>query len=1788
MVAIGGYEITEELYRGPRTLVWRARDAESRPVVLKLLNRPHPTPEEVARFHLECEIMRSLVSDGVVRALGTTEYQRSPVLVLEDFGALSLAEWLRAHTPLDARSFLRIAVAVADALDHIHRQGIIHKDINPANILIQPETMTAKITDFGIASQLAREDLSVLDPAVLEGTLPYLSPEQTGRMNRSLDYRSDFYSLGVTFYQMLTGRLPFEADDPMELVHNHLAKYPVPPGEVRPGVSPALSRIVMKLLAKNAEDRYQSASGLKADLEECARQIEAGGAIDDFVLAQRDLSYRFQVPQKLYGRQADVQTLLDAFERARGGENAFVLVAGYSGIGKSALVREVHKPIVRERGYFLAGKFDQFQRNRPYSALLQAFRELIRQILSEPEAQIQAWKRRLLDALQANGQVLVDVLGELELVIGKQPPVPALDPRETRNRFNHVFRSFLNAVAEEQALVVFLDDLQWADAATLHLVETMAAPRTGGQRLLLIGAYRDNEVDAAHPLMLLVDALRKAGAPPTTLTLAPLGPEHVHDLVADTLHCGHAQAAPLAQIVYAKTRGNPFFVGQLLRSLHEAGLIRLDPAAGHWTFDEDGIRQVEITDNVVDLMIGKLRSLPESTQNVLKLAACIGNGFDLHTLSVVHKKSIHQTSLDLWQAVQEELVLPASASSRRVVPSGSHAAPDGDADGMTYRFLHDRVQQAAYSLIPEPDRPALHLTVGRLMRESLDEATREERAFDLLGQFNRGASLVTDPEERAWLARLNLVAGRKAKASTAYIPALEYLTTGCALQGEGVWRDRYDLALELHIERADCAHLSGDEEQAETFYGVALANARDKADRARVYEKKIHFYTNLGDFGAAYETARSALRLFGVSLPTPRSAKPLLIAEFVRAKAGLRKKRTADLLQAPDMADEDLRTSVRLIAVVLKAAYQIQPELCVANAIKIVNLTLRHGNMEDNAIGFMVFGGIFLGGVLGDHQSAYDIGNLALSLIEKYDNIKLRSEVNFVYGYFANSWTKPARDTEQFFRIAYQAGTESGDFFHASCASCASVQSLFMRGAPLDEVEREARRYLLFVERVENRDATGAIQAVLRVVRNLQGRTPDPLTFSGEGGAPDEAQFVETLRAFGSQHFAHFFFVDKMQALYLWGETERALEAARVSEMFLADSIGMLHMAEHHFYHSLICAALYPDAPRPEQVRHRHVLERGRKRFQKWAARCPANFQDRHLLLSAELARISTPWKAAELYEGAVEAARASGHLQIEALANERAARHYLATGAEMAAHPYLVEARHGYARWGATAKVQALEREFPYLAVGASSAGNGLSADVTVTRTATAESGTRTLDLGTAMKASQALSAEIVLENLLKRLMTLVIENAGAHKGFLILESGGQMRIEAEGAVDKEEVVVLQSLPVFESDELSAAIVQYVARTRETVVLGNAAEEGLFTADPYIAARAPKSVLCAPLLNQGNLIGILYLENDRAANAFTPDRLELLNLLCAQAAISIQNARLYSDLARTNLAYSRFVPREFLSFLNRENIIDVQLGDQVQQVMTVLFTDIRSFTTLSEAMTPKENFEFLNSFLRVMGPVIRAHGGFIDKYIGDTIMALFPECADAAVRAAIALRGKLDAFNRAREERGEPRIEMGVGIHTGTLMLGTIGEEERMEGTVISDAVNLASRIEGLTKRYRVPVLISGVGFDTVVDPARYQHRLIDRVRVHGRAEDIAIIEILDGQTPAARENKRETAAHFARGLEHYRRREFAEARACFSAVLAKDPEDGVAALYVERSARCLAEGVPADWEPIETLDTK
>ncbi|MFY0564486.1 trifunctional serine/threonine-protein kinase/ATP-binding protein/sensor histidine kinase [Archangium lansingense] len=1509
MNSFAGYSLQETLFTSSRSIIYRAtRNQDARPVVLKVLNAEFPSTEQAARLHREYRLTRTLAMDGIIEVLGLERFGTRLAIVFEDFGAVSLSrQW--DTRPMELSRFLPLALRLSTILAYVHQRQVIHKDINPSNIVCHPETGELKLIDFGIATELVRETPAVLSLNVLEGTLPYMSPEATGRMNRALDYRTDFYSLGVTFYELLTGRVPFSSTDPMELVHCHLARIPLSPHERVPGIPVAVSQLVMRLLSKRAEERYQSAFALARDLRRCLDSLQSEGRLSPFELGRGDVSERLQLPQNLYGRQREIDALLTVFGRVADGGAELVLVTGYSGIGKSALVHEVQKSIVHRRGHFISGKFDQFHRNIPYGALLQALQELLRQLLTETTERLAQWKRKLLDVLGFNASVIIDVLPEVELIIGPQPPAPELPPTAAQNRFNLVFESFIRSFAGPgHPLVMFLDDLQWADLSSLNLLgRLMIDP--DARYLLLIGAYRDNEVDSAHPLLSTLEEIRSAHTPVSTLTLGALGREQCIEMLSEALGRPPAEVSSLAELCLRKTGGNPFFLGQFLLSLHQEGMVRFDAQAGHWTWDMDRIVHTPMTDNVVALMATKIQKLPSDTQRVLCLAACIGSVFELKILSIVDMRSARETADSLWAALREGLVVPLgdaykfiedrSAAAALSVEQGAPDTQTGETTRVAYRFLHDRVQQAAYSLIPEDGRREVHLRIGRMMRSALSPEERDEELFTILGHLNLGAELLTDQAERDELAELNLLAGRKAQSSAAHAVALGYLEAGLSLLGEDPWTRCYGLVLQLRTQAAEASFLGTDFPRMEQHVGEVLVHARGPLDQTRVYKVRIQASIHQHLFKNAVSDALRILALLGIELPerpTPEDGR----AAFEETRAAIGERRIEELFDLPPMTDPVMLAATQILAMIVSATYIAAPALFPLIVLRSVTLAARYGNTGAVAYGYSAYG-VFLSEGVADIDSAYASGKLALRLLERYEAREYAPRTRFLWSMLLQHLKEHMRETLRDTQDTYLKAIEVGDLEYAGWGAVVRQSSAFFLGQELSEFDRSGIRWVQAAEYVKHESASYYARLIHQVVHCLRGLTEQPCHLIGD--LYDERKMLPLHLEANDAYGLAVFFTYKLQLCFMFGRHAEALEHAIMAERYLGALASSVHIVTFHFFAPLVRLALFSRLSPEEREGVMTRIDEAVAKLTVWAHHAPMNYGAKHALLEAERHRVRGEAEQARTeYYRAMALAREHEYRNDEALATELFSGFLRQRGEQEIAHFFLAKARHLYLSWGAEAKVRELDQAFPELRTMAAfpSTAEALPPRTRVSTTTSHEDSRSSLalDLVSVIKASQAISGEVVLTELLEKLVRIVVENAGARSGLLVFEGERPLIAVARSTSwDGEGTVTLHDNPEQLPIEFSRAIMRYVERTHTVVVLGDASREGPFQSDAYVREHRPKSVLCMPILYQKKRVGLLYLENELLANAFTPERCKVLELLAAQSAISLENAQLYDTL---------------------------------------------------------------------------------------------------------------------------------------------------------------------------------------------------------------------------------------------------------------------------------------------------
>ena len=1683
LVDIPGYRVIQEVYSGSKTLVFRGiRKTDRKSVIIKLMRNEYPNLSEISHFRHQFNITKNLDIPGIIKSYSLENYRNGYALVMEDYGGISLHQemynWVDSqfrNKPDFIDIFLHIAIQIATTLDQLHRHQIIHKDIKPANVLIHPSTTEVKLTDFSIASMLAKEIPNQTSPNKLEGTLGYISPEQTGRMNRGIDYRSDFYSLGVTFFEILGGSLPFSLDDPIELVYAHIAKQPPSLSSFNPKIPIVLEGIVSKLMAKNAEERYQSALGLKKDLEKCLKQWKGTRNIFPFQLACEDISQHFSIPEKLYGREAEVKSLLTTFDRVSQGKTEITFIAGFSGVGKTAVVNEIHKPIVQKRGYFIRGKFDQLQRGIPFAGFIQAFEDLIEQLLSETDEQIKQWKEQILAALGEQAQVIIDLVPGLEKIIGKQFPVAELSGSAAQNRLNLLFQRFINVFAKDtHPLVIFLDDLQWADVTSLQLIKFLISEskeyenkpklslanvfeqnndkKEDIKSLLIIGAYRDNEVSISHPLYLLIQELENINTNLETIELKPLNQTDLNSLVSDTLRCERDDAIPLSQMIFSKTKGNAFFIHQFLKSLYKDEIIKFNFEKYNWQCDIAEVRKLALTDDVVEFTALQIQRFPKYTQDVLKLAACIGNEFDLRTLAIINQKSEIDTASEFWPALKEGIAFPKNEDYKLAQDSQYLSIIDDhiinhkvtsskDTKDLkqqnrrfaTYKFLHDRVQQAAYSLISEEQKKSVHLQLGHLLLENIPVEEREENIFILVNQFNKAVELICDPAERYVLAKMNLSAGRKALLSTAYVTADNYLTTGINLLTDNSWEIDYDLSLGLYIAAAEAKYLSGDFEKTEKINEIVLLNVKTLFDKVKIYEIKIELYKSRNQGLHAISTGVELLKSFGVYFPEHPSPQDIETA-LQETQLSLADKQIEDLVNLPKMTQSEELVVMNILSRLLPITYISNPSLFPLVALQQVNISLKHGNCPTSAVAYEMYA-IILFSLKEDLNLSYKFGQLALTVLDQFNTLELQPIVIFAVNSFTRHWKEHLKESLTFLLKVYSIALETGDLEQTAYSLYYYLEHSFWLGKELSELETKISNYHQRIGQLKKEIVLTLNSVTWQAVINLTEYNEHPYNLNGE--AFDEEIMLPILQEVSNRQGIGYFYIQKLVLCYLFEEYSQACQYALLAKDYLDTVAAKFITAVFYFYDSLAMLAVYPEINESEQNEILDKVAENQEKMKTWAHHAPMNFLHKFDLVEAERNRVLGNYlDGMAYYDKAIAEAKENEYMNEEALANELAAKFYLEWGKHNVARTYFTDAYYAYMRWGAKAKVEHLQERYPQLITPIlqqekfsqsithrSTINIHTDTYISLSEQKTHQTlvGSRTstsdyIDLVSVIKASQALSGKIEREQLLYTLLKVVMENAGASKCVLILNTSEKTELQEETTLTVEAVcsssiletdtIDFLSVSLESSQEVPLSLINYIKRSQEILVINNVNAEPSTAKDEYIVNRQPKSILCLPMLNQGKLVGILYLENILMTDVFSSKRIEILKVITTQAAISLENSMLYRSLTQAKENLEEYSHNLEEKVINRTKEL-IEKNEYLQKTL-------KELRTTQAQLVQSEKMSSLGQMVagiahEINNPINFIHGNitYSCEYVQDLLDLInvyqeeYPEPTDAVVTKA-------------------------------------------------------------------------------------------------------------------------------------------------------------------------------------------
>jgi predicted ATPase/class 3 adenylate cyclase len=1627
---------------------------QGKPVCLKILTEEFPTNETLAQLDNELEICSKTNSSSIRRAYRKEKQDEHTAIVLEYIHGRDLNQLLVAEKP-DLAGRLTLGIHIAEALSSLHRENIFHRQLYASNILIENTTGKVFLIDLGraIGGNIFEHGLMHVHEKQAE-YLQYIAPEQTGRINRAIDYRADLYSLGVILYRLFAGQLPFESKDGMELIYSHVAKIPESPDRVNHELPEVLAAIIMKLLSKNAEDRYQSAYGVKTDLEHCLQQWNAKNRMDAFALAQSDFSGKLFIPGKLYGREKEIKFLSRLFNDCCNGKKSTLLLSGYSGSGKSALIDTLQKPVTQKKGFFIRGKFDQISTNTPYSTFAQAFSELIQIIKTGDEAYQQRWKKRIMEALGNSVKILTEFIPGIEDITGKLPEIPILKGIEAQNRFNYEFIRFLKTTADrEHPLVIFVDDLQWADASSLHLFKLIAENRDL-ENLLLIGAYRVNEVSESHPLIKKLGEMREENVLFEEMELRNLGYEDVHKLLLGTLLTGQENLSFLSDIIYSKTQGNVFYVWQFLKSVYDERFLWFDFEKLQWQWNTELIMQMNVSGNVVDLMTSYIQRLPDETLKLLQAAATLGNRFDKKTLSVTRQLNERKTESLLGIAISEGLIMPA---------------------GNEYKFAHDRIQQAVYSLLSENEKAVMHLQNGRRLVAHYNHSEQQEKAFEIVNQWNLGAGLLTDKKEKNFLAGLNMLAGNKAMATAAYPQALQYFEKGICVLDEDDWNNQYDFSLQLAGNAGEAAYLSGEYEKVDKLVQEIAAHSRSLIDSVKAYEIEIKKLIAQNKLIEAIRLGLHILLRLGIRLPM-KPGNLAVLKDLLKTKWLLRNKSMDYFNSLPVMEDEQKKAAMRIMSEISSASYFAVPNLVPLLVFKMVNMSVKYGLSVKSPFSFAAYGYI-ISVYLKEIDKGSRMGEIALHLAKKINAGEVTASIIATSNLFLDHWKKPPGELKTDLEKAFKSSIEYGDFEWATYAAHNLVYQSFISGVQLKGLAKKAEALDLQIEKFKQDLTLKRLRLFRQAIDNLLNQTPDPALLKGE--IYDESVLDTADVTKENEIYFQNLFILKLYLALIFNNTDDAKKYAVQAQRFLETVRGTALAPLFYFYRSLAVA----DSSINSHVKNT-ILKQVKKdirALKQFAKISPQYNSHKVLLLQAEYRYLKGEMESAKIfYDKALKAATENDMQNDLALCWERAGQFFQSTRQELLAGFYLQNAYRAYRRWGAEAKLKQMREQYPEL--------KNISSTAEILQETfpdTIKEGTGSLDLETVLKASSALSGEIVLPRLLRKMMQIIVENAGAVKGFLIMEKNGERYIEAETGDDVNEIKVLQSIPVRQSGLLAESVLNYVYRTQESVILDNAAGSQLFAGDSFIEKHACKSLLCVPLVNMGKLQAIIYLSNDHTIGAFTENRVALLKLLAGQMAISIENALFYSELEQKVEERTRELSIEkkksddlLLNILPEEVAAELkQTGHTTPRsykVATVMFTDFENFTLKSEKLSPEELVNIIDTCFKKFDEIISRHHIEKIKTIGDAYLCVsgLPDNkdhnAENVVKAAMEIVEVIRDFQLRENEKGFFNIR--IGIHTGPLIAGVVGNK-KFAYDIWGDTVNTAARMEQNSEPNRINI---------------------------------------------------------------------------------------------------------------------
>lgn len=1461
------------------TLVLATRESDGEKVILKVLTAKYPQRIDIARIKREFEITRNLSIPTVIHHYEVLEFNNRIALVMEHFPGISLSKFIKSDNSADSLqnliSKLNLAEKIVTTISEIHNAGIIHKDLTPFNILVNSDCSDIRIIDFGISTNLSQENITVANSPQLEGALPYISPEQTGRMNRKLDYRSDYYSIGIILYELFTGILPFTMTDPMQLIHAHIALKPIAPSSIIPTIPEMLSQIILKLLEKNAEDRYQGTIGLLDDLRYIKNELIDHGSVSYKEIAEKDISYRFKLSEKLYGREKQLEQLLDDFKAINSGKNRFTIVTGPSGIGKSSLVYEIHKPIVREKGVVISGKYDQFERSVPYSGFSSALNSLCRHILSKDEEEVNQWKEKILHVLDENGQVLIDIIPLLELIIGKQKPVQELRATESQNRFHTYFNRFIGLFTSEAPLVIFLDDLQWADDPSIQLIKELITD-SDISKLQIIGSFRDNEVSPGDLLLLIIQDLEKIDTLVSRIQLLPLSEEDLARLISDSLQHRCENFEDLAHIIFNKTGGTPFFSVQFFAELFKKEILNLDTGKGVWSWDPEKVENLSSSDNLIELMQSRISELSEAEQEILKILAAVGNSFEFGTVVTVSGQDKETILKQLDKLLTQKFILPLTEDYKYT--SSSLEGLD-----LRYTFLHDKVQQAAYNLLTEEDASKLHLSIARLLFRSSSEENKKDKLLEIVRHYNEGLERIDSVEESLLVAQLNLEAAQKARNSTAYSVAVSHAKIGIKMLNKESWTKNYDLTKELYREWSQSAYLTTEFETAQEINELLIKQMKTDLEKAEIYYMISLQYGTTNRMEESVQAGITGLKLLNISLPSHPS-KITIIREILQTERALHNKSDEDIITLPQMTDTIQRMGLKLIIGFVASAYLSgNANLYVLSVFKMIRISLKYGNSPESAFAFTCLGMLKIM-ISGNLSEGLRFGNLGIELNEHYPDLMLKGQILHIYNTFIYHWGASRAEQKEISYKGMAASTAAGDLLYLShnCILASQLDLSLDLSSKMNEVEQ----YYSVILKTKYEDAIESSLLYQHFLKNLQGKTKERFSLSTDEF--DAFECLESLKKrkviLGIISYNMF----KMEIHLLYNDYEGGIPYLHEIEKSVDKIAGELSIVRFCWLTFFTYAGMCKRGDKKRNHRYVQLMKKEYFKMKKWANYSPDNFLHIQLLMEAEFFRISGDnSKAEKWYDAAISESNNGKYAAKIALSNELAGRFYLEDERNTSARFFLEEALYSYQIWGAAEKVKALKESYPFLV---SSSRDKTKKKSTLTTLADSGENNAILDLNTVITVSREISAGISFKTVVQTLLTHVIENSGADRGLFLLHENKKIKV----------ITVNGS----ESEEYCNAIVNLVSATEVNTIHDNIMDEKEYTNDKYIQKQKVRSLLCLPVIYQQEQIGLIYLENRITQNSFTEGRVELVNLLASQAAISLKNAQMYDKLQESENQY--------------------------------------------------------------------------------------------------------------------------------------------------------------------------------------------------------------------------------------------------------------------------------------------